>query len=102
MTDDSVEQEIEEWARKYAKEQGWQLNPDEKKLNIVIRGLARNQGKFGERYCPCRLRTGDKAKDAEIICPCIYHKDEVSRDGCCHCLVLNNFLAVYMSPGVGC
>jgi ferredoxin-thioredoxin reductase catalytic subunit len=61
------------------------LNSDKKVLDTVIRGLARNEKKFGERYCPCRLRSWDKKKDRAIICPCIYHKDEIAKDGHCHC-----------------
>lgn len=79
------EQEILTWAKNYAHKHHWVLNPDEKKLEVVIRGLARNKRKFGEQYCPCRLRSGDKEKDAVIICPCIYHADEVEQDGSCHC-----------------
>jgi len=82
---DREEQAILTWARNYAKKHHWVLNPDEKKLGIVIRGLARNKQKYGEQYCPCRLRSGDKEKDAAIICPCIYHKEEVENDGSCHC-----------------
>jgi ferredoxin-thioredoxin reductase catalytic subunit len=73
------------WARNYARKHHWVLNPDEKKLGVVIRGLARNKRKFGEQYCPCRLRSGDKEKDAAIICPCVYHEDELKKDGSCHC-----------------
>ena len=61
------------------------LNPDKKILDTVIRGLLRNEQKFGKRYCPCRLRSGDVEKDRAIICPCIYHKDEIAKDGHCHC-----------------
>ncbi len=85
MTEKENEREILEWAKKYAKDHHWILNPDERKLEIVIRGLARNKKKFGEKYCPCRLRSGDREKDAIIICPCIYHKDEVEHEGSCHC-----------------
>ncbi len=85
MSDADLEKEILEWAGDYAKKNGWVLNPDDKKLEIVIRGLARNKSKFGEKYCPCRLRSGDKEKDAAIICPCVYHRDEVEKDGSCHC-----------------
>ena len=35
--------------------------------------------------CPCRIRSGDKEKDKAIICPCIYHRDEIAKDGHCHC-----------------
>jgi len=61
------------------------LNPDEKILDTVIRGLARNEVKSGERYCPCRLRSRDVEKDRAIICPCIYPRDEIAKDGHCHC-----------------
>jgi ferredoxin-thioredoxin reductase catalytic chain len=82
---DAEEQAIHTWALNYAQKHHWVLNADEKKLSLVIRGLARNKRKFGEQYCPCRLRSGDKEKDAAIICPCIYHKDELHKDGSCHC-----------------
>lgn len=85
MTEEETEKEILEKAQKYAEKHGWILNPDKKKLAIVIKGLARGKNKFGEAYCPCRLRTGDKEKDAAIICPCIYHEDEITGEGSCHC-----------------
>jgi len=52
---------------------------------IVIRGLAGNCKKFGRPYCPCRIRSGNPEKDQDIVCPCVFHKDEVSTDGHCHC-----------------
>lgn len=85
MSEEKLEEEILDWVRDYAREKGWRLNPEEKKLSVVIRGLARNQKKFGHRYCPCRLRTGDSEKDKSIICPCIFHEDEVRDQGSCHC-----------------
>ena len=83
MTD--IEEEIKTWAEGYAKSNGWTLHPDEKQRNAVIRGLARNSERYGERYCPCRIRSGDPDKDKAIICPCIYHKDELDQAGHCTC-----------------
>ena len=81
-TDDSrILADSEEYARK----RGWVLNPDKKILTTVIRGLARNKEKYGEQYCPCRLRSGDKEKDKANICPCIYHEAEIAKDGHCLC-----------------
>lgn len=86
MTDTMHEEaEMLTWAGNYAKKHGWILNPDEKQLATVIRGLVRNKNKFGRPYCPCRLRSGDEEKDRAIECPCIYHKDEVADQGACHC-----------------
>lgn len=77
--------EILAWARRYAKERGWILNQDIRQLDVVIRGLARNETRFGARYCPCRIRSNDPARDREIICPCIFHEQEIAEDGHCHC-----------------
>jgi len=81
----AAEERIRSWAASYAARRGYFLNPDARALDIVIRGLARNCQKFGHAYCPCRLRSGDPEKDNEIICPCIFHGDEVEREGHCHC-----------------
>lgn len=81
------EDAIRTWAQDYARENGWVLNPDKDVLDRVIKGLARNEEKFGQRYCPCRLRSGNAEKDKEIICPCIYHRDEIVKDGHCHCML---------------
>ncbi|MEN6442592.1 MAG: ferredoxin-thioredoxin reductase catalytic domain-containing protein [Methanoregula sp.] len=86
MTDEkTAEADMLKWAKGVAHKHNWIVNPDEKHLGIVIRGLVRNQEKFGRPYCPCRLRSGDEEKDRAIECPCIYHKDEIENEGHCHC-----------------
>ncbi len=87
MPEENTEEEEEmlKWAKGYAKKHGWTLNTDEKQLKTVIRGLVRNKKKFGRPYCPCRIRSGDEEKDLAIECPCVYHKDEISKEGHCHC-----------------
>ncbi len=80
-----TEEEILTWAKTYAAEHGFILNPDEHKVGIVIKGLFRNTEKFGEQYCPCRIKSGDKETDRRIICPCIYHEDEIKTSGYCTC-----------------
>ncbi|MEM3506536.1 MAG: ferredoxin-thioredoxin reductase catalytic domain-containing protein [Candidatus Bathyarchaeia archaeon] len=76
---------LKEILEKYAKSQGIRLNPDEKIVDLILEGLLNNEKKYGYRYCPCRRVTGDKAVDAKIICPCIYHKEEIKSMGKCHC-----------------
>ncbi|MDD1720196.1 MAG: ferredoxin:thioredoxin reductase [Methanoregulaceae archaeon] len=85
LIQETVEEEILAWAKDFAEKNGYILNPDEKRLRTVIRGLARNQVKHGERYCPCRIRSGDQEKDRHIICPCVYHGKEIEEEGMCHC-----------------
>jgi ferredoxin-thioredoxin reductase catalytic subunit len=83
-TDELIEK-ITAWAHRYAEKNGWVLNPDEKERETLLHGLASNRAQFGKQYCPCRLRSGDLEKDKTIICPCIYHRDEIAKDGHCHC-----------------
>lgn len=70
---------------KYAQENGFGLNPDDESVKRIIIGLLHNEEKYGQRYCPCRRVSGNTADDAKNICPCIYHKDEIARDGHCLC-----------------
>jgi len=81
----AAEADMLKWVNGLAKKHGWMLNPNEKQLHTVIRGLVRNKEKFGRPYCPCRLRSGDEEKDRAIECPCVYHRDEIAHDGWCHC-----------------
>ena len=81
---DTVEELIKKY-EEYASENGFKLNPDKKIVENIIKSLIEREKKFGERYCPCRRITGDREEDKKIICPCIYHKEEIKRDGYCHC-----------------
>lgn len=78
-------EKLRELMKKYAESQGFKLNTDEKIVDFVIQGLLKNEAKHGYRYCPCRVITGDRAKDVNLICPCAYHKDEIREMGHCHC-----------------
>ena len=35
--------------------------------------------------CPCRLASGKKIKDLDIICPCDYRDSDLSEFGTCYC-----------------
>ena len=82
--EDKTEKMIEGHER-YAKQSGIKLNPDKKIVRAICLGLLANEQKHGARYCPCRIVTGDKEEDRKIICPCVYHKDEIEKMGHCHC-----------------
>lgn len=69
----------------YAKAQGFKLNPNEKLVDFVIKGLEKNKKEKGEFYCPCRVVSGNKKEDMKIICPCVFHLTEIKEQGHCHC-----------------
>lgn len=67
------------------------FNPDPEIVGTILRAMAKRWEKFGDDYCPCRRVTGDKEKDKDIICPCVYHVEEIARDGHCHCHLFTRF-----------
>ena len=79
------EQRLKQQSEKYADSEGINLNPNEKVVNGIIKGLLKNKQKHGEIYCPCRVVTGNKEKDKEIICPCVFHRGEIEIQGKCVC-----------------
>ena len=80
-------QQLKKFSQDYADKQGFLLQPDPKMLDLILTGLLKNKEKHGKRYCPCRRVSGNPEKDKKIICPCIYHEEEIKTDGHCKCLL---------------
>ncbi|OGW47224.1 MAG: ferredoxin:thioredoxin reductase [Nitrospirae bacterium RBG_13_41_22] len=71
--------------KKYADSQGIQLNKDKEYVLEILKGLLTNEARYGYRSCPCRLATGIKEEDADIICPCTYRGPDIKEYGSCYC-----------------
>jgi len=69
----------------YAESVDINLQPNEKILDGVLNGLLKKKEKFGDIHCSCRVSTGDSKKDAEITCPCVFHRGEIEIEGHCKC-----------------
>jgi ferredoxin-thioredoxin reductase catalytic chain len=90
------EQEIDIAYANYKKEAdsgGYHLNPDIEFTKGLIAGLLINEHRYGYRSCPCRLASGEKPEDLDIICPCDYRDQDVVEKGACYC-------ALYVSLAV--
>ncbi len=55
---------------KFTEKNDFKLNPDAEHVDMVAKGVLKNEEKFGLKLCPCRLRDGTREKDLELICPC--------------------------------
>lgn len=64
---------------------GYYLNPDIEFTKALITGLLINERRYGYWACPCRLASGDKVKDIDIICPCDYRDKDLNEYGACYC-----------------
>ena len=64
---------------------GYYFNRDREKTFQLLHALLTNKDRYGYMSCPCRLAAGDREKDKDIICPCIYRKPDVEQFGSCYC-----------------
>ncbi|MCX7974972.1 MAG: ferredoxin:glutaredoxin reductase [Candidatus Aminicenantes bacterium] len=64
---------------------GYYLNPDEKFTKELVKGLLINEQRYGYPACPCRLASGIKEEDLDIICPCDYREADLNEFGTCYC-----------------
>ena len=84
MTISAVEIEQRfELLRREAEAAGYHLNPDAAFAKDLVKGLNTNEGRYGYPSCPCRLASGDKEADLDIICPCDYRDADLGHFGAC-------------------
>lgn len=71
--------------KKEAESAGYYLNPDQEFTKDLVRGLLTNEGRYGYWACPCRLASGKKEDDLDIICPCDYRDPDLTDYEACYC-----------------
>lgn len=64
---------------------GYFLNPDLDFVMELMEGLLVNKERYGYLACPCRLSTGERDKDKDIICPCNYRDPDLIDYDACYC-----------------
>ncbi len=64
---------------------GYHLNPDKDFVMDLVEGLLVNKSRYGYPSCPCRLSTGKKEDDLDIVCPCDYRDIDLDEFGACYC-----------------
>jgi ferredoxin-thioredoxin reductase catalytic subunit/glutaredoxin len=64
---------------------GYLFNQDKEKTFQLLRALLVNKDRYGYMSCPCRLAAGEREKDKDIVCPCVYREPDVQEFGSCYC-----------------
>jgi len=64
---------------------GYYLNPDVEFTKELLESLLVNEARYGYQACPCRLATGKRGEDLDIICPCDYRDADIIDCGACYC-----------------
>ena len=71
--------------KKVQEPKGYFFNKDKEKAFELLKALLFNKERYGYMSCPCRLTSGDREKDKDIFCPCIYRTPDVEAYGSCYC-----------------
>ncbi len=78
-------EKLYETLRKIQEPKGYYFNRDNERVFELIEALMVNRERYGYMGCPCRLGSGDREKDKDIICPCVYRTPDVEEYGSCYC-----------------
>jgi ferredoxin-thioredoxin reductase catalytic subunit len=71
--------------KKAQEPKGYYFNKDRERVNDLLSSLLLNRERYGYMACPCRLASGDRQSDADILCPCVYRTPDVQEFGSCYC-----------------
>jgi ferredoxin-thioredoxin reductase catalytic chain len=74
-----------ETLKKIQEPKGYFFNSDHALVLDLLQALILNRERYGYMSCPCRLATGDKEHDKDIMCPCVYRTPDVAQYGSCYC-----------------
>lgn len=71
--------------RRLNEKKGYYFNDNKEQTYQLLRGLITNKNRYGYMSCPCRLASGKRDMDRDIICPCNYREQDVKEFGSCFC-----------------
>lgn len=77
--------ELYEMLKKNQEPKGFFFNKDKAWVLQILADLLVNKERYGYMSCPCRLASGVREKDNDIICPCQYRAQDVKEFGSCYC-----------------
>jgi ferredoxin-thioredoxin reductase catalytic subunit len=84
VTSDEIDK-LYERLKAEAKAGGYHLNPEVTFTKELVKGLLINQKRYGYPACPCRLSSGKRGDDLDIICPCDYRDPDLGDYDTCYC-----------------
>jgi len=73
-----------EMLRKIQEPMGYFFNREQEKVFDLLNALLLNRDRYGYMCCPCRLASGDREWDRDIICPCAYRDEDIREYGRCY------------------
>jgi len=81
----SAAEELYERLRGINEPKGYYFSNDKPMVMELLAGLLENKERYGYMSCPCRLSSGHREADKDILCPCSYRADDIAKYGSCFC-----------------
>jgi ferredoxin-thioredoxin reductase catalytic subunit len=81
----SEAQQLYDMLKKSQEPKGFYFNKDKARVLELLAALIVNKDRYGYMACPCRLASGDRESDKDILCPCEYRTADVKDYGSCYC-----------------
>jgi len=78
-------EKLYEMLQKVQEPKGYYFNRDKDRVFELLEALLVNKERYGYMSCPCRLSSGDRKADQDILCPCVYREADVEEYGSCYC-----------------
>ena len=76
--------QLYEMLRKIQEPMGYFFNRERGKVFDLLNALLINRDRYGYMCCHCRLASGDREWDRDIICPCAYRDEDIREYGRCY------------------
>jgi ferredoxin-thioredoxin reductase catalytic chain len=78
-------QQLYDMMKKVQEPKGYFFSNDRERVFDLLEALILNKQRYGYMGCPCRLLSGDRQTDRDIICPCVYSAPDIAEFGSCYC-----------------
>ena len=78
-------EKLYEMLKKVQEPKGYFFDKDKERVFELLEALLINKDRYGYMSCPCRLATGERELDKDILCPCEYRTTDVEEYGSCYC-----------------
>jgi ferredoxin-thioredoxin reductase catalytic chain len=78
-------QQLYDMMQKVQEAKGFYFNTDRERVFELLDALLLNKQRYGYMGCPCRLLSGNRDQDRDIICPCEYSAPDIAEYGSCYC-----------------
>ena len=77
--------QLYESLKKIQEAKGYYFSNDKERVFELMEALLVNKQRYGYMVCPCRLASGNREADKDIVCPCVYRAPDVVEFGSCYC-----------------